>query len=92
MVNILNRRAIFTGTDAEEAASIWSTLKENGIAYKMQSKGMGSRLASGMRVNMGMSITSGAARYSDYADSPNYIYTIYVRKSDLARARELLSC
>ncbi len=39
---------------------------------------------------MGMGVTGGAARYSDYADAANYVYTIYVKNSDLARAKELL--
>ena len=30
------------------------------------------------------------ARYSDYADAANYVYTICVKNSDLARAKELL--
>lgn len=36
---------------------------------------------------MGMGVTGGAARYSDYADAANYVYTIYVKNSDLARAK-----
>ena len=79
MISILNRRELYTGTDAEDAARVWSTLKAEGIAYKMQTKGVRSSLAQGR-----------AARYSDYADAANYVYTIYVKSSDLARAKELL--
>ena len=39
---------------------------------------------------MGMGVTGGAARCSDYADAANYVYTNYVKNSDLARAKELL--
>lgn len=88
MISILNRRELYTGTDAEDAARVWSTLKAEGIAYKMQTKGVRSSLAQGRRAGMGM--TGGAARYSDYADAANYVYTICVKNSDLARAKELL--
>lgn len=87
MISILNRRELYTGTDAEDAARVWSTLKAEGIAYKMQTKGVRSSLAQGRRAGMGMGVTGGAARYSDYADAANYVYTIYVKNSDLARAK-----
>lgn len=90
MISILNRRELYTGTDAEDAARVCSTLKAEGIAYKMQTKGVRSSLAQGRRAGMGMGVTGGAARYSDYADAANYVYTIYVKSSDLARAKELL--
>ncbi len=45
MISILNRRELYTGTDAEDAARVWSTLKAEGIAYKMQTKGVRSSLA-----------------------------------------------
>lgn len=89
MISILNRRELYTGTDAEDAARVWSTLKAEGIAYKMQTKGVRSSLARAGD-GMGMGVTGGAARYSDYADAANYVYTIYVKSSDLARAKELL--
>ena len=79
MISILNRRELYTGTDAEDAARVWSTLKAEGIAYKMQTKGVRSSLAQGRRAGMGMGVTGGAARYSDYADAANYVYTIYVK-------------
>lgn len=60
MISILNRRELYTGTDAEDAARVWSTLKAEGIAYKMQTKGVRSSLAQGRRAGMGM--TGGAAR------------------------------
>lgn len=70
MISILNRRELCTGTDAEDAedaARVWSTLKAEGIAYKMQTKGVRSSLAQGRRAGMGMGVTGGAARCSDYA-------------------------
>lgn len=89
MISILNRRELYTGTDAEDAARVWSTLKAEGIAYKMQTKGVRSSLAQGRRRH-GHGRDGRRARYSDYADAANYVYTIYVKNSDLARAKELL--
>ena len=60
MISILNRRELYTGTDAEDAARVWSTLKAEGIAYKMQTKGVRSSLAQGRRAGMGMGVTGGA--------------------------------
>ena len=34
MISILNRRELYTGTDAEDAARVWSTLKAEGIPTK----------------------------------------------------------
>lgn len=47
MISILNRRELYTGTDAEDAERVCSTLKAEGIAYKMQTKGVRSSLAQG---------------------------------------------
>lgn len=90
MINMFNRRKLYSGADAEEAARVWSALKAGGIAYRMQTKGVRSSFAQGRRAGMGMGVTGGAARYSDYADAANYIYTIYVRKDDFERAKALL--
>lgn len=90
MVSFFDRRKLFTGADAEEAARVWSALKAAGIDYRLQTQGVRSSMAQGRRAGMGMGVTGGAARYSDYADSPSYIYTIYVAKGDYARAKQLL--
>jgi flagellar biosynthesis/type III secretory pathway M-ring protein FliF/YscJ len=33
---LFNRELLYQGTDAEEAARIWSTLEKNGIKYEMK--------------------------------------------------------
>lgn len=67
MISILNRRELYTGTDAEDAARVWSTLKAEGIAYKMQTKGVRSSLAQGRRAGMGM---TGGARATRTMPTP----------------------
>lgn len=52
MVNILNRKLIYSGSDAEDAARVWSALKAAGIPYSMQTKGVQSRLVGGVHARM----------------------------------------
>lgn len=91
MVSILNRKLIYSGSDAEDAARVWSTLKAAGIPYSMQTKGVQSRLVGGVHARMGMNMTGGNARYSDFADGASFTYYIYVRKSDHPRALALIT-
>lgn len=91
MVNILNRKLIHSGSDAEDAARVWSALKAAGIPYSMQTKGVQSRLVGGVHARMGMNLTGGNSRYSDFADGACFTYYIYVRKSDYPRALALIS-
>ncbi len=83
MLNILNRKLIYSGSDAEDAARVWSTLKAAGVPYSMQTKGVHAR--------MGMNLTNGNARYSDFADGACFTYHIYVKKSDFDRASALIA-
>ena len=59
MVNVFNRKLIYSGSDAEDAARVWSTLKAAGVPYSMQTKGVQSRLVGGVheqRVRVGVGI------------------------------------
>lgn len=91
MLSFLNRKLIYSGSDAEDAARVWSALKAAGPPYSMQAKGIQSRFVGGTHAGMGMKLTGGSARYSDYANSPCFIYRIYVKKSDYPRAAELIT-
>ena len=91
MLNILNRKLIYSGSDAEDAARVWSTLKAAGVPYSMQTKGVQSRFVGGMHARMGMNLTNGNARYSDFADGACFTYHIYVKKSDFDRAVGLIT-
>ena len=91
MVNVFNRKLIYSGSDAEDAARVWSTLKAAGVPYSMQTKGVQRRLVGGVHARMGMNLTAGNARYSDFADGACFTYHIYVRKSDFSRAVGLIT-
>lgn len=47
----------------------------------MQTKGVQSRLVGGVHARMGMNLTAGNARYSDFADGACFTYHIYVKKA-----------
>ena len=91
MVNVFNRKLIYSGSDAEDAARVWSTLKAAGVPYSMQTKGVQSRLVGGVHARMGMNLTAGNARYSDFADGACFTYHIYVRIRDFSRGVGLLT-
>ena len=38
MINVFNRKILFQDTNAEAAANVWSTLRENGIKYEVTTK------------------------------------------------------
>lgn len=91
MIWLWNRKKLFVGSDAQEAARVWSTLQANHIPYSLTTKGMEPTMVRGFHANMAAGATKGAARYSDVTRPMNLLYTIYVRKGDYEEARKLLS-
>ena len=91
MITIFNRAKLFADTNAEAAAGVWSALKENGIEYTMLTKQNVSTLRKNVQNSYGMSKYSGFGGMpaSNFADTLNYLYIIYVKKKDLARAKEV---
>lgn len=91
MITIFNRAKLFTDNNAEAAANVWSALKENGIEYTMLTKQNVSTLRKNVQNSYGMSKYSGfgGMAASNFADTLNYLYIIYVKKKDLARANEV---
>ncbi len=91
MITIFNRAELFVDVNQEAAAKVWSTLKANGIEYEMSTKQNVTTLEKNIHYSQGIHTGSGGIGASHFGDSPTYIYRIYVKKSDLARARELCS-
>ena len=91
MISVFNRAELFVDLSQEAAAKVWSTLKENGIEYEMTTKQDVSAFRKNIHYAQGMSSTMASAPSSYYGDTPNYVYKIYVKKSDLERAMELCS-
>lgn len=89
MITLLNRAELFVDVDQEAAAKVWSTLEENGIEYEMNTKQDVSAFRKNIHYAQGMTSTMSSAPSSYYGDTPNYVYKIYVKKSDLERAKEI---
>lgn len=91
MITAFNRAKLFVDTDAQAAANVWSVLKANGIKYEMQTKQNVStiRKAVQFRASTGAPSGYGGMSASHFTDTPTYVYTIYVRKRDLKKAKEV---
>ena len=91
MITVFNRAELFVDSDAEAAAKVRLALKENGIKYEMRTKQNVSTLRKSiqLRAATGPSSGYGGMSASHFMDTPNYIYTIYVKKQDLAKAKKV---
>ena len=79
MIHPLNRKTLFTDSSAEAAAQVWSVLKQHGIPYQMKTVN-----------SMAMNSVHGGMPHSSMADAVHYVYVIYVRRRDYARAKQLI--
>ena len=89
MITPFNRVKLFTDASSEAAANVWNALKANGIPYAMktvQSRGAISRAVTAGR---GVGQYMGGMSSGSFSDQIGYVYIIYVRRRDAARAREL---
>ena len=91
MITIFNRAELFVDVSQEAAAKVWSALEENGIEYEMNTKQDVSAFRKNIHYGQGAGSTLASAPSSYYGYTPNYVYKIYVKKSDLARAKEVCS-
>lgn len=91
MITVFNKAELFVDVDQEAAARVWSALEENGIEYEMNTKQNVSAFRKNIHYVQGMTSTMASAPGSYYGDSPNYVYKIYVKKSDLERAKKICS-
>ena len=91
MISIFNRAELFVDVNQEAAAKVWSTLEENGIEYEMSTKQDVSAFRKNIHYVQGRTSSMSGAPGSYYGDTPNYVYKIFVKKSDLERAKELCS-
>ena len=91
MITPFNRVRLFTDSSSEAAANVREALMAHGIPYAMrtrQSRGaLGRAITAGRCGGQYMSGLGASA----YADRIAYVYVIYVRRRDEARAREACS-
>ena len=92
MITIFNRAELFVDVNQEAAAKVWSTLKANGIEYEMSTKQDVSTLRKNIHYSQGMNVGHGGIPASYFGDAPTYVYKIYVKRSDLERARGCARC
>ncbi|MBR6473741.1 MAG: hypothetical protein IKS99_08480 [Firmicutes bacterium] len=102
MINIFNRAVLFQDYDPENAAKVYTTLRKAGIEYKVSISGKGPaspmvRFSRGGRTG---SMAGGSATTATYGSggtpdswinnkSSTNLYTVYVAKEDLTRAKEI---
>ncbi len=91
MITFFNRKALVQDTNAEAVAAVWSKLRDNSIKYDVVTKTHTSsfRRMFTQRANINF---NGGGVPSTWTEHPSdYIYIVYVRKSDYEEAKKLCS-
>ncbi len=91
MINIFNRRKLFTDNSAEQSAKVWSRLKEHGIPYEMKTMRNHTTFGRNIHASMSMQVGAGGMGYDPFSDNMAYTYVIYVKNRDYNRARALIA-
>ena len=90
MLTLFNRKKLLTDVSSEEISKVIEILKQNRLEYEVVSKRNQSTYAMQARARHGMRTGFGDARVvSDCIGPVSFVYHIYVRGKDLARARNL---
>lgn len=90
MIHLLTWKKLFTDSSAEAAAQVWSTLDQHHIPYQMKTVNSMGSLRRNVQSSMSMGTTMGGMPHSAIADQVHYVYVIYVRRRDYARAKALI--
>ena len=101
MITIFNRAVLCREPSAEAAAKVWSALRKEKIPYEIKTKIAGAKKPAvrvprtGRTGNMTAAITdttytNGGTPASWTENTPSAcVYTVYVKKKDLAKAKEI---
>ena len=89
MITVFNRKLLFTDTNAEAAANVWSALREANIPYEMKTLQNHTTFGKNLHYHQAAHWNAGGMGAAPYADNMSYVYKIFVRKSDYARAVKL---
>ena len=89
MVTIFNRSRLLADSSSETAAKAREALKAAKIPYFMKTVQNHTGLGKAIHANIGMGAFKGGMPASSFSDQINYVYFIYARKKDLAKAKEL---
>jgi len=89
MITLLNRVQLLADSSSETAAGVREKLKAAGIPYLMKTVQNHTALGKALHSSYGVSAYRGGMPASSFADQVSYVYMIYVRRKDLARAKEV---
>lgn len=89
MITIFNRRRLLADSSGETAAKAREALKAAKIPYFMKTVQNHTGLGKAIHTNIGMGAFKGGMPASSFSDQISYVYFIYVRKKDLAKAKEI---
>jgi hypothetical protein len=89
MITVFNRALLFQDSDSKACAEVWSALKKNRIEYEMKTISNHSSFGRNLHYRQSMSIGGGGMGAAPFGDTMNYVYAIYVKKSDLALAKKV---
>ena len=89
MVTILNRARLLADSSSEAAAKAREALKAAGIGYYMKTVQNHTALGKAIHTRVGTSVYGGGMPASSFSDRLSYVYMVYVRRKDLARAKEV---
>ena len=89
MITIFNRAVLFQDSDAVASAKVWSTLEKNNIEYEMKTIKDHTTFGRNLHYSQSMSIGAGGLGGRPFGDKMNYVYVIYVKKSDLSSAKKV---
>lgn len=89
MITILNRSRLLADSSSEMAAKAREALKAAGIPYTMKTVQNHTSLGKAIHSSIGVGAYHGGMPASSFSDQASYVYFIYVRKKDLAKAKEV---
>ena len=89
MITILNRSRLLADSSSETAAKAREALKAAHIPYYMKTVQNHTGLGKSIHAGVGVGAYKGGLSASAFSDQISYVYFIYVRKKDLARAKEV---
>ena len=89
MITIINRRRLLADSSGETAAKVREALKAAKIPYFMKTVQNHTGLGKAIHTSIGMGAFKGGMPASSFSDQISYVYFIYVRKKDLAKAKEI---
>ncbi len=89
MITMFNRCRLFVDASSEAAADVWNRLRAEGIPYALKTQQSRGALSKALTGGRGVAQYMGGMSASSFSDQIGYVYTVYVRRKDAARARKL---